>query len=95
MLNCRICKNKSVFQLIDLGVSPLANSLLEISAELDSEFVLPLKVVVCDKCFFTQLSEQANPKDIFNDKYVYYSGFSKTWKEHCKKFTQYISERFL
>jgi len=43
-----------------------------------------LKLMVCENCSFMQLSESHDPKIHFNDAYPYFSGYSKTWIEHCR-----------
>ncbi|OUV61233.1 MAG: hypothetical protein CBC82_06810 [Cellvibrionales bacterium TMED122] len=94
MVRCRICNNEDFIELIDLGISPLANSLLKNKKEIKKEYLLPLKALVCRKCYLVQLSKKANPKKIFNKNYLYYSGYSNTWKKHCKKYSKKIIKRF-
>jgi len=90
--NCRFCKTELKNEFIDLGTSPLANSFLK-KQELESdEKKFPLKVLVCNNCLLVQLPEFESPEKIFSN-YAYFSSFSKSWLEHCKKFTDIITQK--
>ena len=55
-MKCRHCKSELNNLLIDLGVQPPSNSYLSLG-DLDcTEVFLPLKVYVCDDCFFSSNS---------------------------------------
>ena len=53
-MKCRCCKMKLNDSFVDLGFAPPSNSYLE-KKELSSfEIFYPLRVLVCNKCFFVQ-----------------------------------------
>ena len=90
---CRFCSAPLTQTFVDLGLSPLANSLV---AEKDlerQEARYPLHAYVCSECLLVQLGEFASPQDIFED-YVYFSSFSDSWVEHARRYAEQAIERF-
>lgn len=72
---CRICDN-TVTDILDLGNQPLANDYHDNTTTLPE---YPLKLMLCEKCFHTQLSHIIRP-DILYKNYQYVSGTSNTLK---------------
>ncbi|MCF1713208.1 class I SAM-dependent methyltransferase [Flavihumibacter sp. RY-1] len=93
-MNCRFCKNQLSDILIDLFNSPASNSFLTREQLNEPEVFYPLKVFICNKCFLVQIDEYKKSDSIFNNEYVYFSSFSKTWLEHSKAYTRMMVERF-
>jgi len=89
---CRFCNNPLTYDLIDLGMSPLANSFLN-SNDITKEEFFPLQVKICDKCHLVQLNEFASPKKIF-EEYAYFSSFSQSWLEHVKNYADMIVTKY-
>jgi C-methyltransferase C-terminal domain/Putative zinc binding domain len=81
--SCRACESLQLELFIDLGLQPISNNYLSASEDIAEK--LPLEVLVCRSCSFLQLSVSDNPSVHFNDRYPYFSGYSQTWIEHCKK----------
>lgn len=75
---CRVCDNP-VNLLLDLCRQPLANEYHKCNKTLTT---YPLKLMLCDKCFHTQLSHVVKPEVLYKN-YPYVSGTSKTL---CKYF---------
>ena len=93
-MNCRFCKNLLEYELINLGMTPLANSYLSQKNLHNEEKYYPLSVMVCNKCFLVQLSEDAtSPENIFSD-YAYFSSYSKTWMNHSEDFSKKMVDKF-
>jgi SAM-dependent methyltransferase len=91
--HCRFCNADLKRTFIDLGRSPLANSLLS-AADLDrSEPIFPLHVYVCDNCLLVQLQEFASAENIFND-YLYFSSYSQLWLDHCRDYAEAMAKRY-
>ena len=90
-LDCRGCRNKLTKVFLDLGKSPLANSYLK-KNEIKKEKIFPLKVFVCEKCFFVQLPKFENPKKIFSE-YAYFSSYSSEWVTHAKNYVNMITKK--
>lgn len=90
---CRFCSAPLTQTFVDLGLSPLANSLLSQDDLAREEPTYPLHAYVCGVCLLVQLGEFASPQDIFED-YVYFSSFSDSWVEHARRYVEQVSERF-
>jgi 2-polyprenyl-3-methyl-5-hydroxy-6-metoxy-1,4-benzoquinol methylase len=90
---CRFCAAPLTQTFVDLGLSPLANSLLSEEDLAREEPRYPLHAYVCGSCLLVQLGEFASPQDIFED-YVYFSSFSDSWVEHARRYVEQMIERF-
>ena len=89
---CRFCSTPLVHEVVDLGLSPLANSYVAAERLAEPESFYPLRVWVCAACWLVQIEEFASPTDIFGD-YAYFSSYSRTWLEHARDYAAMISER--
>lgn len=76
---CRCCKNKKLQLYLDLGNQPLANSYHK-GEEIP---YAPLKVMLCNKCYHSQLSVVVDPDEMFRN-YLYVSGTTQTFRDHTK-----------
>jgi 2-polyprenyl-3-methyl-5-hydroxy-6-metoxy-1,4-benzoquinol methylase len=90
---CRFCGENLRHTFVDLGMSPLCESYLSIEQLNQMEPFYPLHVFVCDNCFLVQLEEFVSPEFIFTE-YAYFSSYADTWLQHCKTYTQAVTERF-
>jgi len=93
-MNCRFCNAKLDFEFINLINSPPSNSFLTKDQLNMPEKFYPLKLFVCDKCLLVQIDEYKKSNDIFNENYLYYSSFSKTWLDHAKNYVDLVVKRF-
>jgi SAM-dependent methyltransferase len=84
---CRFCGAPLEAVFADLGSSPLANSYLSPEHVGSMEPFYPLRVLVCGSCFLVQLEEFESPDHIFSD-YAYFSSYSTSWLEHCRRYTE-------
>jgi SAM-dependent methyltransferase len=91
--NCRFCGAALGTVFADLGMSPLANRYLREDQLGQMEPFYPLRALVCEKCLLVQLEEYQTPDEIFSD-YVYFSSYSTTWLEHCRRYAEAAVERF-
>ncbi len=78
--SCRTCGGQKLTKYLDLGLSPLANSLVKDKAAPESSF--PLVVLYCEDCSLSQLSIVVDPAVMFRD-YCYRSSISQTFIKHC------------
>jgi hypothetical protein len=92
-MRCRFCSNELTHKFIDLINSPASNSFLTKEQLIEAEVFYPLRLFVCDKCFLVQIDEYKKSDEIFNNDYVYFSSFSKTWLAHAKKYVGMITDR--
>jgi hypothetical protein len=93
-MQCRFCKTELKHVFIDLVNSPASNSFLTRQQLNEPEVFYPLKVFTCSNCFLVQVDEYKKSDAIFNSDYVYFSSFSTSWLEHCRKYTDQMTERF-
>ena len=74
--SCRSCGGELEI-VLDLGLTPLANSLLD-AEQLDRpEPRFPLRLAFCKDCALAQLVESVPPEALFSE-YLYFSSFSDT-----------------
>ena len=91
-LRCRFCARPLNHSVIDLGTTPLANSLIKPGQDGEAEPRFPLQAFVCDGCFLMQLPEFESPEAIFSD-YLYFSSFSSSWLEHARRLAESLTHR--
>ncbi|MFH1539119.1 MAG: class I SAM-dependent methyltransferase [bacterium] len=89
---CRFCGRPLERTLVDLGMSPLANSYLKPEHLHGAEPFYPLRVMVCGACFLVQLGEFESPENIFGD-YAYFSSYSETWLKHASEYAIIMTAR--
>jgi SAM-dependent methyltransferase len=89
---CRFCGALLESVFADLGMSPLANSFLSAEQANGMEPYYPLRALVCGNCFLVQLEQFETPERIFSD-YAYFSSYSSTWLEHCRRYVEQMIGR--
>jgi SAM-dependent methyltransferase len=89
---CRFCDAELTRTFVDLGRSPLANSLLGADDIDRAEPTYPLHAYVCDRCLLVQVQEFASAANIFNN-YLYFSSYSQLWLDHCRDYANRMVER--
>lgn len=86
-LQCLVCSNKNLIEMIDLGEQPLANQfILDLD---DHQNVFPLSMHRCNKCYHHQLSHIQSPEDLFTN-YIYVSGTTQTGEIHFSDFCKLV-----
>ena len=91
--HCRFCNAPLQRTFVDLGRSPLANSLLSAEETERAEAVYPLHVYICDNCLLVQLQEFERAENIFTD-YLYFSSYSELWLQHCRQYADQMTKRY-
>jgi SAM-dependent methyltransferase len=76
----------------DLGMCPVANSLITEETAAGMEPFYPLRALVCEDCFLVQSEEFESPEGIFTD-YSYFSSFSTSWLEHSRSYADRMIDR--
>ena len=89
---CRSCGAGLSTLVVDLGTSPLCQTLVEPNALDRGETHYPLTVYFCDACYLVQLQEYVSPAEIFSD-YPYFSSYSSSWIEHGRRYCAGIVDR--
>ena len=90
---CRFCQAPLKHTFVDLGMSPLCESLITEEQLNMMEPFYPLHVFVCEECFLVQLLEYVTPHDIYTE-YAYFSSYSDSWLEHARRYVEMIIARF-
>jgi len=93
-VNCRFCNTPLNYEFLDLVNAPPSNSFLTFSQLNEPEVYYPLRVLVCDNCFLVQIDEYQKSSAIFNQDYVYFSSFSRSWLSHAKSYCEKVVDRF-
>jgi SAM-dependent methyltransferase len=89
---CRFCGAPLVHTFVDLGMSPLCQTLVEPGQlQLGEEF-FPLHVRICDRCFLVQLEEYVSPARIFTE-YAYFSSYVDTLVEAARVYSDAMISR--
>ncbi len=88
--SCRVCKSNNIKEFFDLGMQPLANSLVD---DLDKkEDFYPLSLSWCQDCSLVMLNQTIDPEILFS-KYVWVTATSKIAKTHSQTFFKEVSSR--
>jgi hypothetical protein len=91
---CRICSKENLHLILDLGIQPPANALIdEIQLE-NTEERFPLRLFWCSDCCLVQLLDIVDKEHLFKH-YLYMTSASKPIVEHFRKYAKEISEKFL
>jgi SAM-dependent methyltransferase len=86
---CRLCTAPITTTFINLGMSPLCESVLRSDQIDEMEPFFPLHVLVCSNCFLVQLREYVKPESIFTE-YDYFSSYSTSWVQHARCYSEMI-----
>ena len=92
-MNCRHCKTKLEFELIDLGVTSPSNAYVKHDDIEKKQNVYPLKVKVCDKCWLVQTEDFVKEAEMFNSDYAYFSSMSSSWLNHALNYYKMIKKK--
>ncbi len=93
-MKCRFCQHELTHEFIDLNNAPPSNSFLTKEQLVQPEVFYPLKLFVCENCWLVQIDEYKRANDIFDQEYIYFSSYSKSWLTHAKNYVDYIVQRF-
>jgi SAM-dependent methyltransferase len=90
--SCRFCEAPLTTVFADLGMCPIANTLVPRENLSRMEPFYPLRALVCDQCFLVQSEEFESPQGIFTE-YSYFSSYSTSWLAHSRAYVERIVER--
>ncbi len=93
-LTCRICNSTELVEFLNLGKTPLANSLVDKKNLKKKENTFPLSVSFCKNCSLVQVPHVVNPKILFSDYYFLTSASSPS-VEHFKGYANDILKNFV
>lgn len=84
-VTCISCKHAGLEPILDLGLMPRSDGLLEETALGQQESLVPLRLGFCPECTLVQLLETRPAEEMFGDDYVYFSSFSEDLLSHSRK----------
>ncbi|WP_170516150.1 class I SAM-dependent methyltransferase [Ruegeria atlantica] len=90
---CRHCGAPLSQTLVDLGLSPLANSYVPPERANTACPRYPLHAWVCNDCYLVQVEDAVPADEIFNGDYAYFSSYSDSWLAHAKAYVDKMVER--
>ncbi|MBQ3310799.1 class I SAM-dependent methyltransferase [bacterium] len=93
MPKCRFCGAELKNKFADLNMAPIVNDYLSKERANKSEVYYPLVTYVCDECKLVQTLDFNASDEIFTEDYAYFSSYSTSWLEHCKRYVDMITER--
>ncbi|WP_170376779.1 class I SAM-dependent methyltransferase [Ruegeria atlantica] len=91
---CRHCGAPLSQTLVDLGLSPLANSYVPPERANMACPRYPLHAWVCNDCYLVQVEDAVPADEIFNGDYAYFSSYSDSWLAHAKSYVDKMVDRF-
>ena len=89
--SCSSCGAPLSAVVIDLGMSPLSNALVDPLTPAGDE-LYPLRASVCESCWLVQVPAVQTRERIFSD-YAYFSSYSDTWIAHARGYAAHAIER--
>jgi hypothetical protein len=89
---CQICNSKKLNTILDLGFTPLCDSLPDDKALSVPEIHYPLKLLRCSDCFLMQLSYVVDPNVLFHINYPYKSSITKVLSDNLQNGAHKIIE---
>lgn len=92
-MKCRHCSAPLAHVFLDLGFAPPSNAYLKAEDLHGSEIYLPLKLLVCDRCWLVQTEDYARADELFRHDYAYFSSTSSSWLQHAASYARTMMER--
>ena len=89
---CRFCGTRLELSVVDLGTSPLCQTVVRPNELEQFEPFYPLHVRACEQCWLLQIAEFVPPAELFTE-YAYFSSYSTSWVEHARRYVEMIVER--
>jgi C-methyltransferase C-terminal domain/Putative zinc binding domain/Methyltransferase domain len=89
---CRACGSTRMEMVLDLGLTPLANSFLPLAERGSQEPRFPLRVYFCEECGHVQLLDVVPGEILFRD-YIYVTSTSEMLRQHFAGMATDIAER--
>lgn len=90
---CRCCGSENLIPYLDLGMIPLANNLCATKEDSIKAQRFPLKVMFCENCGLSQLSEVVDPKVLFS-YYTYRSSVNQGYVDHCRNMAKELKRKY-
>ena len=86
--NCRLCNSKHLFEILDLGRTPIGDNYTK---NKNKSQLIPLKLFCCDTCNFKQTSHVVNEKKVYGD-YLYTTSTSAGLRKHFQESFKFLKK---
>ncbi len=87
---CWSCGGGDLAPVLDLGRTPLANSLVRPEDAALADAAFPLELAFCRGCALVQITESVPPSQLFSE-YLYFSSFSDTMLRHARALVERLT----
>ena len=87
-MRCRHCDESDLQPVVDLGTSPPSNAYPPVGTDPGTEARLPLRAVVCPRCWLMQTEDVIGRDELFTADYAYFSSYSTSWLEHAERYVE-------
>ena len=98
-LTCQVCESKEMLPVVDLGLTPLVNTLPHIDSGTPFDSVYDLALMQCKNCSLVQLRFAPDMEEVFPESYPYLSGLTaplvQNFESQAEKVFSYMSENFV
>ncbi len=84
-VSCISCGHAGLQPILDLGLMPRSDGLLDDSILDRRETLVPLRLGYCPECTLVQLLETRPAEEMFGDDYLYFSSFSEDLLKHSRE----------
>lgn len=95
-LVCQVCGSTKISPVVDLGLTPLVNTLPTIESPILIDSVYDLTLIQCESCTLVQLRFAPSMKEVFPETYPYLSGLTApllhNFDNQAQSVYSYISE---
>ncbi|SFD18927.1 NAD-dependent epimerase/dehydratase family protein [Tropicimonas isoalkanivorans] len=90
---CVSCESKGLMPVVDLGLMPRSDGLLDAAAAGNQVGMQPLRAAFCPECALLQLLETLPPQDMFGSDYLYFSSYSEDLLKHSREHARDLISR--
>ena len=90
---CRMCTGTDLFEFLDLGYTPPADSFLANNKKDKTEIYYPLSVLMCNDCGLAQLSHVVAPEILYCNEYPYDCSVTSSGRAHWDSFAKNTIEK--
>ena len=88
VLECRLCGSQKLFEVINLGYTPLADRFLRITDPESPYVYYELILMQCQECGWNQLSNVVDPRILYQEDYPYDASVTYTGSKHWNEFAK-------
>ncbi|WP_078059033.1 NAD-dependent epimerase/dehydratase family protein [Tropicimonas marinistellae] len=81
---CVSCGNAGLMPVVDLGLMPRSDGLLDAATAGSQVRMQPLRAAFCPECALLQLLETLPPNEMFGSDYLYFSSYSEDLLTHSR-----------